>query len=101
MTSKRWRWLLVISLVLVAGAFAAVWMLQGRTFTVVIPQERIQESLDARFPISKRHLLIFTVRYSNPVVILEEGSDRLRAGVTAEAQFTGNDVTLAGSAVIG
>jgi hypothetical protein len=100
MTTTMRRWVMTGVILFVGGVAVSAWMLYGRTFTIVIPQEKIQQALNEKFPINKTHLLIFTVQYANPRVILEEGSDRLTAGVDAKALFKMNDVSFSGTAVI-
>jgi hypothetical protein len=92
------RILIGVGVVILAGAGVGAWLLYGRDFVVRIPEARIQEALDRRFPIDKRHLLIFTVRYRNPKVRLEEGTDRIQAGVDAETLFRVNEQPFTGSA---
>jgi len=96
---RRRRLLVIIGIVVIAVALGA-WLLYGKTFTIVIPQEKLQEALDAKFPISKTHLGLLTITYSNPRVILEEGSDRLQVGADAEAVLAMNARRAKGSARI-
>jgi hypothetical protein len=86
--------------IMVASLVVAFWAFYGRTFAITIPQAKIQESLDAKFPMSKTYLVVFTLEFSNPLVALEEGADRIRAGVDAEATFKIGGVTCKGTAVI-
>jgi hypothetical protein len=83
-----------------AGIGATVWLLWGREWVIRIPEAQIQEALDRRFPVLRRHLLIFTIRYQNPKVALAEGSDRLRASVDAETLFAVNERPFTGAAVV-
>lgn len=96
---RRRRFLAILGIILLAVAFGA-WLLYGKTFTIVLSQDKLQEALDSKFPITKTHLGLFTVTYSNPKVILEEGSDRLHVGADAEALFTMNAKRVKGGARI-
>lgn len=72
---KKITIILLVLVVLLAGVF--VYM-KGRRYEVVITQQQIDTSLVQRFPMSKRHLLIFEITCSNPQVTLLEGSDRIQ-----------------------
>lgn len=90
----------VVAVSLLAGAVGVYLWFRGREYVIRIPEARIQAALDNRFPMERRHLLIFVVRYQNPRVKLEEGSDRIGAGVDAETLFKLNEKSLTGSADI-
>ncbi len=70
--------------VIVASAVVAVVVLRGRTVNIRITEQQIQQTLDKEFPITKTYTLIVVnvdVTFANPRVVLEEGSDRIGAGV--------------------
>lgn len=56
----------------------------GRRFDVVITQKQIDDALQSRFPVSKNHLLIFQVTYSNPRATLLPGTNRIEVALDAE-----------------
>jgi hypothetical protein len=71
---------LVTLSVLLAGTF---FYFNGKRYVVVISQEQIDSTLANRFPVSKKHLLIFNITYSNPQVTLLEDHDRIQVGLDA------------------
>ncbi len=94
------RILLVAVAAVVCFLAGLAWILYGREFTLRIPEEKIQAELNRMFPIEKNHLLVFTLRYTNPRVRLEQGSDRVQAGLDAETLFKVNDRSFSGSATV-
>jgi len=82
----------------------AVMMLYfyGRRYDVIITQKQIDETLRARFPVSKNHLLIFQVTYSNPHVTLLPESNRIEVGLDAALDIKLRDQPkkLGGTAVL-
>lgn len=75
---------LIVSILLVAVlAITGYVYLRGKKYTVVLTNEQIQEQVNSRFPITKNHLLIFSVTYQDPKVVLREGSDTVTLGLTA------------------
>jgi hypothetical protein len=80
---------LVIGLpaVLILGiASIVVYQVLNYRVVVELSQSQIQEQLDARFPIRKRQTF-FSVVLSEPVVNLEEGSDRLDFSITIDLKL--------------
>jgi hypothetical protein len=61
---------------------------------------QIQEKLDAKFPISKRYLLVFNLTLADPRVALSEGSDRVGFGITAKTNVRVNRKDLTGEAYV-
>jgi len=74
----------------------------GRRYDVIITQKQIDEALRARFPVSKNHLLIFQVTYSNPRVTLLPESNRIEVGLDADLDIKLRDQPkrLSGTAVV-
>jgi hypothetical protein len=74
----------IVLAVIVASVVTAVVVLEGRTFEIQITQEQIQQRLDEKFPVAETYPLVIVdvdVAFTNPRVALEEGSDRVGAGV--------------------
>lgn len=67
--------------ILVAGGW---WYFSGRRYVVVITQDRIDEVLRTKFPITKSYLLLFQVKYSNPHARMLPDSERVEIGLDAE-----------------
>lgn len=68
-----------------------VVVLRGKRFTIDLTQSEIQASLDAVFPIEKRHLLILVLVLHDPQVILRDGEDRVSFGITATVNIQFGD----------
>jgi hypothetical protein len=71
------RILILAGCTLTVGLAGLLWYLHGKRYEVVITQEQIDEALRARFPVTKKHLLIFRVTNSNPHVTLLPESNRV------------------------
>ena len=59
----------------------AAWWFLGAPAKVTITREELQREVEKRFPIEKSELL-FTVRLSEPRVLLKPNSDRIGIGVS-------------------
>lgn len=80
------------------AACVGFYVMWGREFELVIPEERIQQTLESRFPIDKTHLLVFTIRYEHPHVRLDPSSKRVHLSLDAQAQFALNNKKCSGTA---
>jgi hypothetical protein len=96
------RTLLAIALVLAVLLGGTFVYFKGKRYAVVITQAQIDAGLSERFPATKRHLLIFSITYSNPKVTLLEGSDRIQVGVdaTLNIRINGEPKELGGGATV-
>lgn len=92
----------IVALFLVLAGALVYFYLPGKTFEVVIKQKMIDSSLAKRFPLTKKHLLVLTVHYSNPHAILLEKEDRVQVGLDAAVEVTlhGKTKTYRGSAIV-
>ena len=79
---------------------AALCMTAGQAFAweVEIPQEEVQASVETMFPI-RQQIPFATVVFSDPRVLIVEGSDRVRMGLAIDASFA-NQATAKGRAEI-
>jgi hypothetical protein len=75
------------AILLVLACGAAYFLLKGQTYEIRLTEQQIQERLDQKFPITKKHLFLFDVTYSNPKVHLAEGSDRIQFSLHTEIAF--------------
>ena len=91
-----------IFFVLLAGV---VIYFGSQKYDVVIREDQINDALLAKFPISKSHLKIFHVNYSNPKVTLLPDSNRIQISLDAELEikireeskkFSGTAIAMAG-----
>lgn len=80
--------IVIILLLLVAGG-VAFYFLQSREFSVTLSEEEIQERLEEVFPIEQRHMMVLTVRLTDPRVTLVEGEERIHCEVGATASLPG------------
>ena len=53
-------------------------------YDYIITQKQIDDALKAKFPVTKNHLLLFRVTFSNPHVTLLQDSNRIEIGLDAE-----------------
>src|SRR5688500_4919400 len=90
----------VLSVVVLVGIGLAIYFLKGETLRLVITEAELQQALDSRFPITKKHLFIFEMIYSNPVVKIDPKTDRISIGLDAETAFTINEASYSGSALV-
>ncbi len=83
------------------GAAALALYLPGRRYDHTITQRDIDRALQARFPVSKTHYLIFKVTYSNPQVRLLPDSNRVEVGLDAvlDIKVPGRPVSLGSRAI--
>ena len=58
----------------------AILFVWGRTYTVVLTETQLTESLNEKFPFEKKYLSIFKLRFSNPKLQLLTGSNRIDFG---------------------
>jgi Protein of unknown function (DUF1439) len=74
------RTLLVTVGVVGAAIVGGLAFLSTLTYEIAIPQSKIQEEIDKKFPIEKSAFII-NIKLDQPKVILEEGSERVRFSV--------------------
>lgn len=72
---------LVFVALLVASAY---YNLAGKEYVIRIPESDLQSKLSSKLPITKSFFLVIRVTLSNPRVSLENGSNRVRAGLDVE-----------------
>ena len=95
------KWTVVILLVSVVIGAAFLYF-KGKRYEVVITQDQIDQGLASRFPVSKQTLRIFSITYSNPIVELLEGADRVQVGmdVTLNVRINHEPKELSGGATV-
>ena len=69
---------LVALVLIVAGAYL---YLSGQEHVVRITESEIRDTLDKTLPLTKSYFLVIQITLTNPRVHLENGSDRVRAGL--------------------
>lgn len=74
----------LIALLLAAGAAATYFAFTGTELTLTLTQAELETRLAAKFPMTRKHLMLFEVTYSNPRIVLNSGTDRLRFAMDAE-----------------
>lgn len=87
--------LIIISVIVLISYFS---LKQG--FVIRISEKEIQDAVAVRFPIEKTHIAILNVKYSDPLIELLEGKNRVRIGITATPQIMVGGKTHSGSAVV-
>ena len=92
----------ILLIVLALAAGGVLLYFKGKRYEVVITQDKIDDSLAERFPVTKKYLLIFSITYSNPQVTLLEKEDRVQVGLdaTLNIRIDGESKDLGGTALI-
>lgn len=101
--SLRRKLLLALATVLAVvgiGVAYAVHVFRGEGFVIVVTEPELQAKAAAAFPISKTYLLVFKITYSDPVVRLDAGSDRVAVGLTATPDIEVDGRRLSGTALV-
>ncbi len=80
--------IIIAALVLCIGIAAAFSFFRPMQYTLVITQQQINEALQKKFPITKKHLKIFHITYSNPRLTLPPDSNRLDVVLDAEVELS-------------
>src|SRR4051794_38162766 len=96
------RALVVLTALLVVALPGTLLYFHGRRYKIVITQAQVDAALQSKFPVTKSHLLIFRVTYSNPRLTLLPKTNRIEIGMDAELnlKMEGEPRTLGGSAVV-
>ncbi len=91
--------LAIAAAVLVVAILAAVYFFHGRTYVLRFSEQQLQEKLDARLPLTRTYLLIFTITLDHPRVSLRSASNRVGLGIDAKINIRVADQpeTLGGS----
>jgi len=92
----------IIATVMLVAAIGAFVYFKGKRYEVIITQEQIDTTLAERFPVSKNHLLVFNITYTNPQITLLEDEDRIQINMDAELNFraTGEPKPLGGGVTV-
>jgi len=75
--------IIVFAVVLIVAGVSGYLYFRGREYEIVLTNQQLQDQLDKRFPITKKHLRLFSVTYKDPQVILQDGSDKVTLSITA------------------
>lgn len=75
----------VVLLVLIAGGY---WSFSGKEYVLRFPEAQIRETLAKNLPMTKTYFLIIQVTLDNPRVHLENGSNRVNAGLDVSLNVT-------------
>lgn len=76
--------ILILLLVLAGGAF---YYLQDKEYVVTLSEEDLQEQLDEAFPVEQQHLVLLTLRLTDPKVQLVEGAERVHYEMRASVDL--------------
>ena len=71
----------IVTLVILLIAGGVFYYFSGKEYVLNFSESQIQEKLTAKLPLVKTYLFIFQVTLDNPRVHLENGSNRLKAGL--------------------
>ena len=89
----------ILLVLLLAGAFL---YFRNKQYEVVITQRQIDDALQEKFPVTKTHLLIFRLTYSNPHLTLLPESNRIEVGLDAKVniKLLNESKELGGTAIV-
>lgn len=87
-------------LAVLAGGAALYFLLRPEGITIEVPEAEVQKSVEAKFPVSKRQLLVFDLTLKDPEVNLRAGADRLQIRTRAELKVAGSSDLLKGYGTI-
>ena len=93
------RFILFTALLLVLVLAGAIVYFRNQQYDVTITQQQIDDALQAKFPVTKTHLLIFRITYSNPRLTLLPDSNRIQVGLDAELNIKLLNEKLGGTAL--
>lgn len=79
---------IIASVVLVAVLASAYLFFTGKEYVFRISESEIQNTLQKSLPMTKTYLFIIQVTLNNPRVQLENGSNRVNAGLDVELNIT-------------
>jgi hypothetical protein len=89
----------LLPLLCVALLVGVLWLM-GAEQKIALTAAEIKTALNTQFPLTKTHLKLLEVTYFNPVVILEDGSDRIKLGLSAETMNPLTKKDLNGSVIV-
>ena len=72
---------ILLSIVLILTLAGTYFYFSGKEYTIQLTEQQILSKLEEKMPLSKRVLLIIQITLDNPRVDLENGSDRINAGM--------------------
>ena len=88
-----------VGIALLFVAVVIFYYIHGKEYVYVISEKVLQERLAASFPVTKSYL-IFRVTLDNPRVSLQDGSDRIDAGIDSVVNIRiGQQVTPLGGSL--
>lgn len=87
-------------LIIVLGIVLFSYFSIKQGVVIRISENEIQKAVAVKFPLEKTHIAILNVKYSDPLIELLEGKNRIRIGITATPQIKVVGKTNSGSAIV-
>jgi len=82
----------MLGLIVAAGSGAGLYSyLNGREYVFRFSEGQLQENLAERLPFTRTYVLIVQVTFDEPRITLEEGSDRITAGLDVVVGLPGSE----------
>jgi len=72
---------IIIAIILVVSVIGAYFYFSGKEYIFRFSENQIHEKLSQKLPLTEKYLFIFEVTLDNPRVTLNNGSDRVIAGL--------------------
>jgi hypothetical protein len=93
---------IIALLALALVAIGSFYYFKGKEYHVIVSQAQIDAALKEKFPISKTHLVIIQLTYSNPRLKLLPDSNRIEVGLDANVniKMVGEAKPLSGSVLV-
>ena len=76
-----------VPVVLLGLGAIVLWRFWGERYVLTLTESQIIEKLNQRFPFEKNYFFVINIRFMNPKLSLEEGSDRIRFGCDVETNI--------------
>jgi hypothetical protein len=77
---------ILLALVLI-GIGVSAWRFWGQRYELVLTEEQLRHTLNEKFPFDKTYFSFIHLRFSNPHIQLENGSNRIRFGCEVESKI--------------
>lgn len=85
--SRFSKFLIFATLAICVAVSVAVYQFWGERYKIVLTEEQLIAKWNEKFPFEKTYLFVFTLRFSNPNMELEDGSNRIAFGCDIETKL--------------
>ena len=82
---------IIVGVLVLVSAIGAYFYFAGKEYELRFTESKIEEMLASKLPLTKTYLFIIQVTLDNPRVMLENGSNRVNAGMDVSLNITINN----------